>query len=85
MLKFKIIVAYSKTRYIFAQEITTKKIEIMKIEIKKFNSLLNITDVFLNGVLVGTIGISGGFTYLKSSKVTWQEDDAIMDALRNNK
>lgn len=56
----------------------------MKIEIKKFKSLLNVTDVFLNGVLVGTIGISGGFTYLKSSKVTWQEDDAIMNALRNN-
>jgi hypothetical protein len=56
----------------------------MKIEIKKFKSLLNVTDVFLNDVLVGTIGISGGFTYLKSSNVTWQEDDAIMNALRNN-
>lgn len=56
----------------------------MKIEIKKFNSSLNITDVFLNGILVGTIGVSGGFSYLKSAKVTWQEDDAIMGALRNN-
>ena len=56
----------------------------MKIEIKKFNSTLNVTDVYLNGVLVGVIGISGGFTYLKSSKVTNQEDDAIMDALRKN-
>lgn len=71
--------------YICTQITTNKKIEIMKIEIKKFNSLLNITDVFLNGVLVGTIGISGGFTYLKSSKVSWQEDDAIMNALRNSK
>lgn len=56
----------------------------MKIEIKKFNSSLNITDVFLNGILVGTVGVSGGFSYLKSAKVTWQEDDAIMNALRNN-
>lgn len=56
----------------------------MKIEIKKFNSSLNITDVFLNGILVGTVGVNGGFSYLKSAQVTWQEDDAIMDALRNN-
>jgi hypothetical protein len=56
----------------------------IKIEIKKFNSLLNVTDVLLNGILVGTIGISGGFTYLKSAKVTWQQDDEIMDALRKN-
>jgi hypothetical protein len=56
----------------------------MKIEIKKFESSLNITDVFLNGTLVGTIGINGGFSYLKSVKITHQEDDAIMDALRNN-
>ncbi len=56
----------------------------MTIEIKKFKSELNVTDVILNGVLVGTVGISGGFTYLKSANVTWQEDDAIMDALRNN-
>ena len=56
----------------------------MRIEIKKFNSSLNIKDVFLNGILVGIVGISGGFTYLKSAKVTWQEDNAIMNALRNN-
>jgi len=58
--------------------------EKMTIEIKKFNSILNVTDVILNGTLVGTIGVSGGFTYLKSAKVTWQQDDAIMDALRKN-
>ena len=57
----------------------------MKIEIKKFKSELNVTDVFLKDVLVGVIGVSGGFTYLKSAKVTWQEDDAIMEALKKNK
>ncbi len=54
----------------------------MKIEIKKFESVLNVVDVFLNDVLVGMIGVSGGFTYVKSAVVTPKEDDAIMDALR---
>jgi glutamate formiminotransferase len=54
----------------------------MKIEIKKFNSVLNVTDVFLNSKLVGVIGISGGFTYLKSAKISVEEDNAITDALK---
>ncbi len=54
----------------------------MKIEIKKFNSVLNVTDVFLNSKLVGVIGISGGFTYLKSAKISVEKDNAITDALK---
>jgi hypothetical protein len=54
----------------------------MKIEIKKFNSILGVTDVFLNSKLVGVIGISGGFNYLKSAKISVEEDNAITEALK---
>ena len=55
----------------------------MNIEIKELGGALNVKHIFLNGVLVGVVGISGGFTYLRSAKVTYQEDDAIMEALRD--
>lgn len=48
------------------------------------NNIAKLLDVKLNGKLVGVVGISGGFTYLKSAIVTWQEDDKIIDALRTH-
>jgi hypothetical protein len=54
----------------------------MRIKIVQFSSSLGVKDVFLNDKLVGVVGVSGGFTYLSSTKVTPQEDEAIMEGLR---
>lgn len=46
------------------------------------NNVGKVIDFKLNGKLVAVIGLSGGLTFLKNAKLSWQEADAIEDACR---